>query len=252
MSKIIIQESITNYWEERADSYSENIRDDMNSFKKEAWKRIIKNQAGEDVSHALDMGAGPGFFSIIMAELGFNVTVVDCAEKMVQEAENNLRVAGFSADFRVADCHCLPFEDKTFDLIICRNLVWTLVEPVKAYQEWHRLLKDSGKLVIVDANWFLRLHDDLLQKKYEEQQKKAMQKGYIEKDVSPKKKKECRGIAEKLPLTYHKRPEWDEQALNWCGFREISVQDDISPEVYDERQKALYGYIPLFSICAEK
>lgn len=249
---IIEKQKVTNYWDMRAESYSERIRGDIQSFKKDAWKKIIRDHADSKMADALDIGTGPGFFSIIMAELGFRVTGVDCAEKMLEEAENNLKVAGYTALFKKADCHSLPFEDNSFDLIICRNLVWTLYDPFRAYQEWYRLLRDKGKLLVADANWFLRLSNQMLQKKYELAQEKARQLGYVDDRLSKKQQVECNDIAKKLPLTYQERPRWDKEALRKCGFSNVTIKENIIEDVYDERQKVLHGYVPLFLISGEK
>lgn len=249
---MINQERITNYWEHRAIDYSEKIKNDMNSFKKNAWKTLIEKYLNHDFAKGLDIGAGPGFFSILMAGLGLDVSVVDCSLEMLKEAKSNMEVAGYSANYINTDCHELPFKDETFDFIICRNLVWTLVSPKEAYLEWHRVLKKGGRLVVVDANWFLRLSDDLLQKKYELNQKNAIELGYINKEISEAQEKECLYIAKNLPLSHERRPKWDRDTLFQCAYRNILIEEDISDIVYDGRQKALYSYAPLFLICGEK
>ena len=224
----------------------------MNSFKKEAWKEIITEYKGRDYNDALDIGTGPGFFPIIMAELGFKVTGIDCSKEMINEAESNINVSGYRANFLQADCHELPFEDDSFDFIICRNLVWTLVSPDRAYKEWYRVLRKGGRLVVIDANWFLRLSDDLSQKKYEQTQDLAREMGYLDKEITKNQEEECNNIAKKLPLTYEKRAEWDKKALMDIGFKNININEDITDKVYDNRQKALYSYAPLFLVSAEK
>ena len=76
-----------------------------------------------------------------MSDLGYEVTAVDCSENMLLEAKRNVDNAGFSVQFIKADVHKLPFSDNTFDLLVCRNLVWTLGEPYNAYKEWYRVIK---------------------------------------------------------------------------------------------------------------
>lgn len=224
----------------------------MNSFKKTAWNDLISKYLKEGYLSALDIGTGPGFFSIILSELGLDVTGMDCSDEMLKEAERNIDVAGYKAKFINGDCHEVSFGEETFDFIICRNLVWTLVNPQKAYNEWYRVLKQGGRLVVIDANWFLRLSDELAFKKYEQVQKKARELGYLEREISKTQEEECIKIAKNLPLTYEKRPKWDEKALLECGFKDVVVEEDISEQVYDDRQKVLYGYAPLFVVSATK
>ncbi len=46
-----------------------------------------------------------------------------------------------SIDFQTGDAEHLPFEANTFDVVVSRNLVWTLPAPETAMREWHRVLK---------------------------------------------------------------------------------------------------------------
>ena len=42
--------------------------------------------------------------------------------------------------FLVMDAEKLEFEDASFDMVISRNLTWTLPHAEEAYQEWKRVL----------------------------------------------------------------------------------------------------------------
>lgn len=70
-------------------------------------------------------------------------------------------------EFYIMDSHILEFEDNYFDLIVSRNVTWTLYNPQKAYKEWKRVLKPGGKLIIFDANWYLSFFDDYVKEKVE-------------------------------------------------------------------------------------
>ena len=60
-----------------------------------------------------------------------------------------LQSEDITADFLKMDSHALSFEDNTFDLLINRNVTWTLYDPEKAYKEWYRVLKPGGRLLIL-------------------------------------------------------------------------------------------------------
>ncbi|MEW6623002.1 MAG: class I SAM-dependent methyltransferase [Bacillota bacterium] len=249
----MLEARIEKYWTGRANGYSEAIKEDMNSFKKNAWQTIIKEYMGvvDGPIRALDVGTGPGFFAVIMAELGYEVTAIDTSSEMLKEAQKNAQFASFEITAMKGDAHRIELPDCSFDLVISRNLVWTLPNPMEAYAEWYRLLKPMGKLLVFDANWYLRLSDPQLQEKYEACRQEAVKKGYSD-GVTLNQHKECEELARKLPLTYEKRPEWDKKALAQCGFNSIDINKNINDLVYDDKQKTLYCAIPLFAICASK
>ncbi|WP_028309005.1 class I SAM-dependent methyltransferase [Desulfitibacter alkalitolerans] len=248
----MLEARIEKYWTGRANGYSEAIQEDMNSFKKNAWQTVIKDYVGTDGPiKALDVGTGPGFFAVIMAELGYEVTALDTSSEMLKEAKKNAQFAGFEITTIKGDAHRIELSDGSFDLIISRNLVWTLPNPMEAYAEWYRLLNPRGKVLVFDANWYLRLSVPQLQEKYEACRQEAVKKGYSD-GVTSNQHKECEELARKLPLTYEKRPEWDKKALAQCGFNTIDIAENINDVVYDERQKTMYSEVPLFAVFARK
>ena len=247
-----IQKRIRNYWMQEAESYSKRIQNQIKSPKKQAWASLIEeNRPNGDQLKVLDIGTGPGFFAMLLSGMGHEVTAIDCTERMIEEAEANTAAAGFEVDFHVMDCHQLAFSDNHFDLIICRNLTWTLRDPKDAYAEWYRVLKSQGRLLIFDANWNLRLFDQRLLEKYIEDQEKAKELGIIDPH-SEANMKENDQIARELFLSKHLRPQWDTSALLDIGFKKLVIDADITNKVWDEDDKILFRSTPMFMIVAEK
>lgn len=247
-----MKDQIADYWNKRANTYSEMINEDMNSFKFNAWSQIIKKNAGNK-SHikALDIGTGPGFFAILMSKLGYDVTAVDCSTSMIEEARSNVQLAGENVKFIKADVENLNMPENSFDLIINRNVTWTLKDPVKDYKAWFNLLKNDGRLLIFDANWYLRLAEPEIEEEYRDDIKLAINMGYDCK-TNENQRERCKDIARDLPLTYKFRPDWDEKTLAECGFKNILIEKDISEKIYTESEKAAYKTTPMFNICACK
>lgn len=246
-----MDKEIKNYWDGRSNSYSDMIRDELNSFKKEAWMNLIKEKLeGRDNIKALDVGAGPGFMSIIMDEMGYEVTALDLSEKMIEEAKKNASIAGAKIRFINSNITSLNSEEK-FDLIISRNVTWTLEEPEKVYKEWFNLLSDDGVLIIFDANWYLRLSENSLEDEYENDMEEAIEMGYDD-GATENQSEECQNIAKELPMTYNERPNWDEKVLNNIGFSRIEIDNNISDKIYTTAEKKAYETTPMFSIAAYK
>ena len=52
----------------------------------------------------------------------------------------------------VADCHKIPFKDKTFDTIVSGDLIEHIENPSKFLKECKRILKDNGLLIFSTPN----------------------------------------------------------------------------------------------------
>ncbi|ACV61305.1 Methyltransferase type 11 [Desulfofarcimen acetoxidans DSM 771] len=247
-----IQQRIENYWQGAASRYSNNIWKEMNSFKKDAWAALIDEHrsAGESLK-VLDIGTGPGFFAMLLSGMGHTVTAIDCTENMLVEAGYNVQKVGFHVQFYKMDSHVLDFPEGTFDLIVCRNLTWTLRDPVQAYREWHRVLKPGGKLMVFDANWHLRLFDPEMDRLYREDKERARQMG-IPDSHDQSNMEESDKIARQLYLSSRRRPDWDESALLEAGFCKLIIDEDISGKVWDAHDRVLYRSTPMFMLVAEK
>lgn len=58
----------------------------------------------------------------------------------------------------VGDAHELPFEDASFSLVLCTEVLEHLVDPPKAISEMRRVLKPGGKLILT-TRFMYPLHD---------------------------------------------------------------------------------------------
>ena len=125
------------YWADRAEGYCQVNIDELRSDKKLEWIDIIKSNApvfaGDRRLKVLDIGCGPGFFSIILSCAGYDVTAVDYTEEMLNKAKQNAGDLKDKIKFRRMDAHNLEFDEGQFDLIVTRNLTWNLKEIQKRH-----------------------------------------------------------------------------------------------------------------------
>ena len=141
-------ETIGKRWDYCADGYDAIVQNEFAEELAEKWSEILKNHAPCEKGKVLDIGTGPGFFAVLMGRMGWQVTGIDCSEKMVETAARNAGKAGVHAEFYQMDNHQLGFPEDTFDYIICRNVTWILYDPEKAFAEWKRVLKPGGTFLI--------------------------------------------------------------------------------------------------------
>lgn len=243
-----------NYWTKRADGYCQVNVEELNSEKKNEWlKVIVKNMPNikDRKIKVLDIGTGPGFFAILMATVGFDVTAIDYTDEMLSKAKENAGELNKNIRFFKMDAHKLNFEDNTFDLIVTRNLTWNLKEPKKAYKEWYRVLSVGGKMINFDANWYNHLYDKDLRKGYENDRKNVsisnVNDHYTCTDIDAMEE-----IAKVLPLSKIKRPAWDIEQLTKIGAKNVKAEENIGEVLWDEEEKINYASTPMFMLVLEK
>ena len=251
-----LKKRIRHGWDISAEGFSDLIREDFASERKFPWLETILEHApeGEELK-ILDTGCGPGFFSIILSEAGFDVTGIDMSVEMIKQAEENADAMETDPTLLVMDIEEPDFEDNTFDMIVSRNVVWSLTEPEKAYKNWLKLLKPGGRLLVFDGDHLKDLrepenavyeHDS-----YSEEYKKIYGK---EPKCSFTKDNfdEARGWRTDLPLAKEKRPEWDVAICKKAGYRNVNVEWVNEKVFADEREIYLHRGTPYFLITGSK
>lgn len=245
------------YWTWRADGYSEVNREELRTRQHCVWQDTLMDELSRRFPlrdpatvQVLDIGCGPGFFSIVLAEAGYAVTAVDLTPRMLEEAKRN---AGDLADqirFLEMNAEELAFPDGSFDAVVTRNLTWNLPHPEQAYREWVRILRPGGMMMIFDANWYRYLYDDQALRAYREDRVRSESLG-IDDENRGKGFKVMEQIAREIPLSRIRRPAWDRQVLEGLHL-EVSVNERIWDRVWSEQERINFASTPMFMICARK
>ncbi|MEE6450969.1 class I SAM-dependent methyltransferase [Gottfriedia acidiceleris] len=112
----------------------------------------IKSLVCED-ARILEVAPGPGYLSIELAKMGFDVTGVELSPDFVNIEKNNAKEANVLVDFKEGNASNLPCDDNTFDFIVCSAAFKNFMDPVKALSEMYRVLKPGGTSLIIDMNF---------------------------------------------------------------------------------------------------
>ncbi len=104
-----------------------------------------------DGSSVLEIASGPGYLAIELARRQ-NVTIsgLDISQTFVDIARRNAQEAGVDIGFQQGNVSSMPFENETFDLLMCTSSFKNFSEPLEALNEMHRVLKPGGKAWISD------------------------------------------------------------------------------------------------------
>jgi ubiquinone/menaquinone biosynthesis C-methylase UbiE len=128
--------------------YAKSTRKNIDSYKKDA--KMVAASVSEGAA-ILELAPGPGYLSIELAKLGhYKITGLDISKKFVEIARSNAKEAGVEIDFRQGNASQMPFDDESFDFIVCRAAFKNFAQPVTALDEMNRVLKAGKKAVILD------------------------------------------------------------------------------------------------------
>jgi ubiquinone/menaquinone biosynthesis C-methylase UbiE len=149
----VVKRQVAAHWDRRAPNFDEDFGHSIRTpAERAAWDRILDLVlAGRGGPDALDAGCGTGFLSFELTARGHHVTGVDFAPAMIAEARKKAAARSVSIRFEEADAERLPFPAGSFDLVISRHVLWTLPHPEAAIDEWSRVLRPGGRLVVVDS-----------------------------------------------------------------------------------------------------
>lgn len=253
-----LQEEIHSYWTKRAAGYSEYNQQELVDERREKWRKALSERIGryfpgrapEEIK-VLDIGTGPGFFAILLAEAGYRVTAVDATEEMLKEARQNAGCLEEKIQWIHGDVQKLELMDGQFDVLVTRNVTWNLEYPAQAYGEWLRVLKEGGILLNFDADWYGHLFDKQKRAAYEEDRRQVeenkLEDYYIDTDIDA-----MEDIARQVPLSSLPRPSWDIRAMEEAGYTEVICEKEIWKEVWTEDEKVNYASTPMFLLIGKK
>ena len=148
-----VKREVAAHWDRRAPTFDDDFGHSIRTpAERAAWDRILDLvlPPGRLVD-ALDVGCGTGFLALELAARGHRVTGVDFAPTMLALARRKAAEGGFSIRFEQADAERLPLAGGAFDLVVSRHLLWTLPHPEAAIDDWIRVLRPGGRLVVVDG-----------------------------------------------------------------------------------------------------
>lgn len=236
------KEQIVHYWEKRSESFLEQRRSELANPIAKRWMKEIEKQipAGRRLK-ILDVGCGAGFFSILLAKEDHEVFGIDLTPEMIENAIQLAEEENADCCFQVMDAENPMFADETFDVVISRNLTWTLPNAEHAYGEWMRVLKTGGVLLNFDANYG----------KEDVADTKGLPEAHAHFKVGNEMLEECERIKSQLPISRKNRPAYDVAVLCENTAGEIRIDTSLGKRIYLEKDE-FYNPAPMFSICAVK
>ena len=217
-------EEIENYWDMRSNGFSSAVMEEMTDRGEKIAVGLMKDLDIGPGSHVLDLGCGPGLFSILLAKSGVKVTGIDYSAAMIKKAEDNASEEGVFCEFMKMDAQKLTFPDCEFDAVISRSVLWALERPRDCYGEILRVLKPGYKAEIIDGNYYLHLFNEDYRWKPPAGERAPGKDYHSRHNTDNVDFKIIEELAKNLPLSREERPAWDVSTLAKLGCNDIHIQ----------------------------
>lgn len=127
----------------------------------ERSKDIITRNLFKVPAKILDLGGGTGHYSFWLANLGYEVHLVDAMENHIETAKKVVQFCSL-ASITVGDARNTRFSDESFDVVLMLGPLYHLTDKrdrLKALAEAKRILKPGGRLMAVCISKYASLVD---------------------------------------------------------------------------------------------
>jgi ubiquinone/menaquinone biosynthesis C-methylase UbiE len=159
--------------ENKWDGWSETFDNKWAAPFRYLQKKVISLANLQKDSNFLDLGCGTGWavrYAAGLLNAQGNFVGIDISEGMIAKAKEHSRGSA-KIKYYKASAEDLPLENSYFDVVICTNSFHHYLNPEKAIHEVYRVLKQEGKIYILDitADDFITRRIDALTKKIEKE-----------------------------------------------------------------------------------
>ena len=239
-----IGQRVKDYWTQRSHDFGTVRKNELENEMGQRWLHEIERFLPEGRSlDILDVGTGTGFFAILLAEKGHRVEGIDLTPAMLEEARWIAKQRNLDITFREMDAQNLDYPNDSFDVVISRNLTWTLPDPESAYAEWFRVLKPGGVLLNFDAAYAAHVRSHSVQNR-----KVAPDSPYGHVGMTDALQQENDAITLSMDIG-QARPEWDGEVLTRVGFQSCQTDTQVGKRLLGELDLTT---APMFGIFARK
>ena len=130
-----------NFWDKNAGRYDPFMRKDAAAYARlyELLRPVVRHKT------VLELATGTGLIAKNIVGSAAHIEATDASPEMIAQAKRDNQSAKLR--FSVQDMFCLPYADRSFDVIIVSNALHIVPEPEKALAEIRRVLKDDGVMV---------------------------------------------------------------------------------------------------------
>jgi ubiquinone/menaquinone biosynthesis C-methylase UbiE len=133
------------YWDKHSGSYDKQ----MGFFDRHLFGDSRTWACGQATGNVLEVAVGTGL-NLEAYPDDINLTGIDWSDAMLDIARDRSSQLGRTATLQQADAHELPFDDASFDTVVCTFGLCAIPVHTRAITEMIRVLRPGGRLILVD------------------------------------------------------------------------------------------------------
>ncbi len=113
----------------------------LNKSRFEFFESYVPNWKGIKV---LDIGCGGGLACEFLAKRGAHVSGIDLSFNSIKAAQEHAKKSNLQIDYQCGVAENLPYEENTFDVVVCFDVLEHVEDWKKAIGEIYRVLNKNG------------------------------------------------------------------------------------------------------------
>jgi 2-polyprenyl-6-hydroxyphenyl methylase/3-demethylubiquinone-9 3-methyltransferase len=121
-------------------------------------QEVLRKEVGPDARGRtlLDTGCGGGLLAEEFARAGYSVTGIDISSRSIETASTHAREGGLQIEYQVASADRLPFDEGSFDVVCCADMLEHVDDLAAVVAETARVLRRRGVYLYLTVNRTLR------------------------------------------------------------------------------------------------
>jgi ubiquinone/menaquinone biosynthesis C-methylase UbiE len=149
--------SCEQYYDRVAHQYDDSYKDPYWEFYNEiTWQNLKKYLTRLQGRKILDIGGGTGLWALKLAKSGYEITLADISQKMLDTARQKAEKLNLGSKIKFIKsgiCNLSAFEPEAFNLILAEGDPLSYCDnPFKAMKECNRVLKPKGFFIASTDN----------------------------------------------------------------------------------------------------
>ena len=105
------------------------------------YQHRYKKMAALNYGKTLEVGTGQGVFLMMLLNQGIDVIGLDISKQCIKTANDMFRLNGIGTTIHHGTIYALPFEDNSFDTVVCSECLEHLKWPLNAVKELARVTR---------------------------------------------------------------------------------------------------------------